>query len=206
MNDTLSKLFGGSAKVKIMRLFISNTGTAYDSRMVSIKTHVNTTATRAVINLLRSVDFIKPKVFVKQESHRRGGKKAVVKRKVNGWTMNPNFPYSDSMYNLLIQGRPTESAEILRRLRQVGALKLIITSGVFIRNPDSRLDLLIVGDKIKKGMLDSAVRNLEAEIGKEIEYAVFDTEEFNYRMNVYDKLVRDVIEFPHEKILNKLGI
>lgn len=204
--DTLSKIFGSTAKVKIMRLFISNIGVGYDNRMVSIKARVTPSATRSVINLLKVTEFIKPKVFMKEEMKKKGKNKVVVKKKTNGWVMNTNFPYFDSMYNLLIQGRPTDGVDIMRRLRPAGSLKVVITAGVFIRNPDSRLDLLIVGDKIKKGVLDNAIRNLEAEIGKEIEYAIFDTEEFSYRMNVYDKLVRDVIEFPHEKIFNKLGI
>jgi len=204
--DTLSKIFGSQAKVKIMRLFVSNTGLAYDNRMISTKARVSPEATREVVNLLRSVDFIKSKVFVKEEIKKRGQRKVTVKKKVTGWIMNTNFPYLDSMYNLLIQGRPTDGVDIMRRLRPAGSLKLVITAGVFIRNPDSRLDLLIVGEKIKRGVLDNAIRHLESEIGKEIEYAVFDTEEFAYRMNVYDKLLRDVIEFPHEKILNKLGI
>ena len=46
---------------------------------------------------------------------------------------------------------------------------------------------------------------LEAEIGKELAYAVFDTPDFLYRANMYDKLVRDVIDFPHEKVLD-IGI
>jgi len=185
---------------------MSNVGVGYDARMISVRAKVSPVATRSVLNLLKSIDFIKPKVFTKEEVVKKGKKKSVVKKKTNGWVMNTNFPYFDSMYNLLIQGRPTEAAEIMRRLRPAGSLKLVIVAGVFIRNQDSRLDLLIVGDKIKKGILDNAIRNLEAEIGKEIEYALFDTEEFSYRMNVYDKLIRDVIEFPHEKIYNKIGI
>ncbi|PIP87120.1 hypothetical protein COW81_01730 [Candidatus Campbellbacteria bacterium CG22_combo_CG10-13_8_21_14_all_36_13] len=204
--DTLSKLFGNTAKVKIMRLFISNISTPYDVRQVSVKAKVSPKSTRSVITLLSSVDYIKPKVFTKEETKTLRHKKVQVKKKANGWIMNPNFPYFDSMYNLLIQGRPTDGSDIMRRLKPAGILKLVITSGVFIRNPDSRIDILIVGDKIKKGVLDNAIRNLEAEIGKEIEYAVFETEEFAYRMNVYDKLIRDVLEFPHEKIYNKLGI
>lgn len=204
--DTLSKLFGNSAKVKIMRLFVSNTSTPYDVRQVSVKARVSPKATRSVIALLASVDYIKPKVFIKEETKTLKHKRVQVKKKTTGWIMNSNFPYFESMYNLLIQGRPTDGDAIMRRLRPTGVLKLVITSGVFIRNQDSRIDLLIVGDKIKRGVLDNAIRNLEAEIGKEIEYAVFETEEFAYRMNVYDKLVRDVLEFPHEKIYNKLGI
>ena len=67
---------------------------------------------------------------------------------------------------------------------------MVIVSGVFIQNPDSRVDMLIVGDKIKKNKVENEIRKLEAEIGSELTYAVFDTKEFSYRLNMYDKLTR----------------
>ena len=45
------------------------------------------------------------------------------------------------------------------------------------------------------------VRRLEAEIGAELTYATFETKEFIYRLNMYDKLVRDILDFPHEVVL-----
>ncbi len=85
-------------------------------------------------------------------------------------------------------------------------MKLVIISGIFIQNPESRIDLLVVGDHLKKGVIDSAIKTIESEIGSEIRYAVFETADFMYRYGLYDKLVRDILDFPHEKISNKLGV
>ena len=79
-------------------------------------------------------------------------------------------------------------------------------SGVFIQKPDSRVDLLIVGDRIKSTSLDRIIRNLEAQIGKELRYASFSTKEFRYRLNVYDRLIRDILDFPHEPVLDRIGV
>lgn len=85
-------------------------------------------------------------------------------------------------------------------------MKLILTAGVFQHDPESRVDILVVGDNIKQGMLVSAISALEAELGKELRYAAFETADFKYRLGVYDKLVRDILDYPHQKILNKLGL
>jgi hypothetical protein len=61
--------------------------------------------------------------------------------------------------------------------------------------------MLIVGDNIKRRKVEEEIRKLEAEIGVELAYAVFDSKEFSYRLNMYDKLVRDILDFPHEIIL-----
>ncbi len=204
--EILAKLFGSAAKVRIMRLFLSNPNTPYDNKMVSEKARVPINTSRGIINTLKSIGLVRSKVFVKEEERKQRGKKVVIKQKAKGWIINPNFPYYKSLFNLLIQGRPANQSDILYRIKHTGKLKLVVTAGVFIQNPDSRLDMLIVGDKVKAGTLDKAVRNLEAEIGKELQYAVFSTEEFMYRMNVYDKLIRDVLEYPHEILLDKIGI
>jgi hypothetical protein len=54
---------------------------------------------------------------------------------------------------------------------------------------------------MKKNKIEEVVRKLEAEIGTELVYAVFETKEFIYRLNMYDKLIRDILDFPHEILL-----
>src|SRR3989338_2689319 len=86
-------------------------------------------------------------------------------------------------------------------LNNAGRVKLIILSGIFIKNKDSRVDFLVVGDKLKRGKIEEGIRKLEAEIGSELVYAIFDTKEFIYRLNMYDKLIRDILDYPHEIVL-----
>ena len=54
--------------------------------------------------------------------------------------------------------------------------------------------------------LDNIIKTIESEIGREIRYAVFETSEFNYRYSIFDKFLRDILEYPHEKIINKLNL
>ena len=54
---------------------------------------------------------------------------------------------------------------------------------------------------MNKSRIEECIRKLEAEIGAEIVYAIFETKEFIYRLNMFDKLVRDIIDFPHKIIL-----
>jgi hypothetical protein len=47
---------------------------------------------------------------------------------------------------------------------------------------------------------------MEAEIGKELVFASFETADFHYRLGMYDKLIRDILDYPHQKLLDKLNI
>ena len=88
----------------------------------------------------------------------------------------------------------------------MGKIRLVVIAGVFIQSEDSRADLLLVVDDLQRTKLDQAVHSMEAEIGRELSYGIFDSKDFNYRLSVYDKFVRDVLDYPHEKILDKIGL
>ena len=64
----------------------------------------------------------------------------------------------------------------------------------------------MVGDNIRQKKLSNFLKDLEAEIGKEIDYVVLSTQDFKYRHDMFDRFIRDVLEKPHEKLINKLKI
>jgi len=193
--ETLAKLFGGQARVRIMRLFLLNNDNNFEVEEIVSRSRVTKANVRKEINALSSMNFIKPKVLTKEGY--RGSKK-----KVMAWALNPLFQYLTPIREILIDPTLLLQEDLPQRFRQVGKIKLMIVSGVFIGNSKSRADVLIVGDKLKKNILQQVVKGLEAEIGKELDYVVFDTEEFKYRIDMYDKLICDIIDLPHEKLID----
>lgn len=189
--EILSRLFGSEAKVKIIRLFLFSPETVFDTATIALRVKEDAFKVRHELFNLEKIGLIKRKA-------KKQGK--------NGFMLNNDFSYMISLQNLLINSKPLQPKEIIRKISSLGTIKLIIVAGVFIQNPDSRVDILIVGDNIKKGQLEHMIKKLEAEIGKELKYAYFSTQDFNYRLNMYDKLIRDVLDYPHEKIVNKLAL
>jgi hypothetical protein len=116
--------------------------------------------------------------------------------------LNPNFEYLTSIRDLLVDPNLLLQEDLVQRFKSIGKIKLMIVSGVFIGSGKSRVDILIVGDKIKKNILVQTIKGLEAEIGKELDYVLFDSEEFKYRVDMYDKLVCDIIDLPHQKLVD----
>ncbi len=206
MIEILEKIFGSAAKVKILRLFLFNPSDTFDVTQIVDRSKVNSATVRKEIAALEKIKLIKKRSFFKEFTVGRGNNKKAEKRRTIGWGLDESFDFLSPLQALLIRMSPMRHAEIIKRLNKVGKLKLIIVSGAFIQNPDSRVDLLIVGDNMKKGTIENTLKIIESEVGKEIRYAWFETEDFKYRLGVYDKLIRDVIDYPHEKILDKLGI
>lgn len=204
--ETLSKLFSGPERVKLMRLFLFNPELFFSLEQIMDKTKISSKLAKFEIDVLEKAGMIKSRKSIHIVEVKKRGKVSQVKKKVICWHLDPNFEYLLPLQNLLINTRPLRPNEILKRLLNVGKLKMVIVSGVFIQNPDSRVDLLIVGDNLKRGSIDRIVKTMEAEIGKELVFASFETADFHYRLGMYDKLIRDILDYPHQKLLDKLNI
>ena len=204
--DILGKLFGNPARVKIMRLFLLNPLTPFNIVEVSEKSKTKREIARKEAVLLELVGLVKKKTFFKEISTKKHSKK-VKKQRVSGWVLDESFPLLFPLKNILMSGNPlNRREELVNRFKNCGRLKLLVVSGIFVQESDSRVDILVVGDGLEKRALESALRGLEAEMGKELTYAFLETPEFTYRMGIYDKFIRDIFDYPHEKVMDKIGI
>lgn len=120
------------------------------------------------------------------------------------YSVNPNFDFYPELQILVLKSSPTSKEKMLKRLMKVGRIKMALISGVFLNCENYRVDLFVVGDDISQRKLANFLADMEAEVGKEIEYAAMETKEFDYRFHMFDRFVRDILEKPHEKLLNKL--
>ena len=197
----LEKLFGSSVRVKIIKLFLFNPEEIFDIQDISTKTKVPVAQTRKEINNLESMGLIRKKSFFKEIEL----KTIIKKKRVNGFVLENNFIYINHLKSLLINTEPFKHSDVAKRIAKIGKLKLLAVSGIFIQNDDSRIDMLIIADDVKDRSLKNLILTLESEIGKELRYAVLGSEDFKYRLGIHDRLVRDVLDFPHHVVVDKLG-
>lgn len=129
------------------------------------------------------------------------------------YALNPNFEFFQELKILIMKSSPAEKNRLVQRIHKLGRIKLALLSGIFLSNADSGAaydnsvaDLFIVGDEINKERLRLFLKALEAEVGREIRLSIMDKEEFEYRYGMFDRFVRILLENPHEKIINKLGL
>ena len=215
--ETLGKLFSSDALVKIMRLFLMNKDEAYDLDDITERSRVKDASAKLEIKLLLDIGFLKKKVFIKDvikpardsksKTRRRVEDKhpTTIKKKCQGWVLNEKFSYVRPLQALLIETETLEREDLASKFKNVGKIKLLLAAGAFIQDEESRIDLLIVGDNLKKKTIEDIIARIEAEMGTELDYAIFETEDFKYRVDMYDKLVCDILEFPHEKVLVSPG-
>jgi len=188
--DALSKLFGSETKVKIMRLFLANPEHVFDIKEIATRVKADSSKVRREMGNIEKMGLVR---------HRQ-------KNNRHGFIIDPQFTYLEPLKNFLINLEPLQPKELVRKVNRLGNIKLVIVSGVFIHDLESRADLLVVGDGIKKGAMENTIKTLESELGRELRYAYFTTEDFKYRLSMFDKLVRDILDYPHKKVVNRLGV
>lgn len=201
--ETLERLFGSSARVKIMKFFLFNPEELVEKSDIAKKTKTSVTATQAELKLFCDIGLTKKRIFIKSTQLKNGKTK---KQKIQGYALNPMFKYLNNLKNLLINNEPFNHAEIAKKVGRAGKVRLIVISGIFIQDEDSRLDIFIVGDDMKDRAVKAVINKMESEIGKELRYSVFSTNDFKYRYSVCDRLVRDVFDYPHQIVVDRIGL
>lgn len=201
--EALEKLFGSSARVKTLKFFLFNTTEIFEKETISTRTKVSAAILQKELNLLEKIGLIKTKSIVKIKELRSGKTQKI---KVKGYETINEHKLFIPLQNLLVKNSPMSSNSLVSRLSKHGRLKLVIAAGVFIQDPDSRVDLLIVGDDIKENPLKNTISTLESEIGKQLRYSVLTVQDFKYRLGIYDRLVRDILDYPHQIYLDRIGV
>ena len=200
--EILDKIFGSAAKVRMMRLFILNPEKQFSVIEIVGRTMTKEKEVREELALLEKIDLIRRRVVSRKENP-----ESVRSKKTQVWTLNPKFIYFDELKSFLVNANLIKNSDLIKRMSRVGKIKLIVLAGVFLNQTDeNRIDLLVVGDEIRRASLEGIVKSLESELGKEVKYAFFETADFAYRLNMYDKLVRDLLDYPHQVVLDRIGI
>jgi predicted DNA-binding transcriptional regulator len=198
--DILGKLFGSGTRVKIMKFFLLNQDTGFAVPEIASRLRVKPQLIRSEVKDLVSIGFIKNKVVMMTVV----GARKTTKKKMPGFVANKDFALMQPLRDILIESGGMHFSDISARFAGTGKINMFVVSGIFMHDTDRMADLMIVGDRLDRKMIDAEIKKLESEVGKELRYALFDTEEFMYRLKMYDKLLRDVLDYPHEKVVNKI--
>lgn len=192
--DFLGSFVGSAARAKVLRLFLFNGSESFSAAEVAKRAQITRPAAQ------KEISFLKRLGVVKTMSITRDRKKTI------GYELDTTEQHTRALLSFVREASSVEESAITAKLRGAGRLKLVIASGTFVDDTASRVDLLVVADALNERKLQSALRSIEADLGRELRYAAFLTEEFNYRLAIYDRLIRDVLDYPHRVFLDKIGV
>lgn len=185
MQESLGKIFGSQYRAKVIRFFVLNEPVTHKTVDISKMLKIKKPLLQKELNILTTIGFINKKLS---------------KGRTVGYQLNTEFKNLEPLKELVLHPDFIKKDEYPKKFRAAGKLKLVIISGTLTNNNQSRADLLVVADRVKRSAFESALRSIEAEIGKELIYVLLDTNEFRYRVEMRDKLLADILDFDHEEL------
>jgi len=189
MEDFVFKtLFNSEMRVKVIRFFLFHSDDGFDLASVkkALKIKIASTLKKELKNL-KNIGFLKIKA-----------KKMF---------LNQLFPLNESLRILVEAPSFWYKEQVAKRIQKIGAIKLLVLTGILAGDDRMQeVDLLIVGNKIKEKKLNAFMAELEADLGKELNYLVLSEKDFQYRHSMMDRLIRDVMESEKDILIDKLGV
>lgn len=200
MSDPLSILFGSTARVKLLRFFLFNPSREFTFDDISRRARLVRRTARTEITALEKAGVItKRTLYVPIDGKTK-------KMKVLGYALNKNFQELQALQTFLFETAPIDGKNLLTHLRKAGAIDFLVVAGVFVREFEQQLDVLLTMKKLTPAKIETAIRSLEAEIGLEIRFAMMTNSDLLYRVGMNDKLTRDLFDYKHQILVDKIGI
>src|SRR5512135_2171759 len=196
----LDNLFGSRVRVKILKLLFRQHPASFNIIDLTGRTQEPSFIVRRELGLLQDLGMVRRKTAPTGPARER-----------ERWNLNEEFDYFSELRALVLKASPAERSHMAKRISGLGKVRLAVLAGIFLnsdRDPtyDTPADLFIVGDEIDKSRLAHFLKSVEAEMGTEIRFGLMEKEEFKYRYEMFDRFLRVLLEGPHEKIINKLGL
>lgn len=214
---SLEKIFGGQARLKAIRFFLQNPGKVVTSRELAKAVQITPASAVRELSFLRSADLVKKGSRVDIVSVGRKTRK----KKIEGSVLSNNFPFFQPLRNLVISASPVSREKMVQYFKSKKNVQLVVLGGIFVETTNQRtvqheeadsflgsqpLDLLIVAAKLKKSFIEPFIKKIEVDIGKELAWVLLTPSEFEYRAGMHDKFLRDLFDYQHEFLINRLGV
>ncbi|MBI2451061.1 MAG: hypothetical protein HYV52_01840 [Parcubacteria group bacterium] len=195
-SNILEQLFSSVTRPRLLKLFLRHKNDYFTSKEIIRKIKASKESVKKEINFFIKIGLIQSRMI----------KHPLSKKKERMMFLRPDFYFLKELGDLILKPSIISRKNLIKKIISLGNIKLAVLSGIFINEENTRADLLLVGSRIKQRNLSNFLAGLEAELGKEINYVLLSEEEFRYRMNMFDRFLRDLLEGPHEILIEKIKI
>jgi hypothetical protein len=194
----IEQLFGSKTRVKLLHLFFSNPNRAFYVREITRKIKEQINSVRRELSNLLSLGIIT------SDSNNNRLYYEVNQKYEHYEALRAMFgtggvtPASDAVIAEEETGDPTA------QIAKTGSVDIALLTGHFTRDNLAPVDLLVVGD-VNRTKLQHVVDELEKEAGVDLRYTVMGRDEFDYRREVNDRFISDVLSAKNTVVVDRDG-
>lgn len=201
----VEQLFGSKTRVKLLQLFFSNPNRSFYVREITRKIDEQINSVRRELSNLLSAGIITSDAnnnrlyYEVNQEYEHYQPLAMI----FGGIKTPTGEKSSKSK----APTKTKTAEVApehplaKAVRGTGKVDLALLTGQFTRDELSGIDVLIVGD-ISTSKLDKFIEDLEKSENKELRYTTMPLSNYQYRVQINDRFIGNVINAKKQVIIN----
>ena len=207
----LEKFTGSHARARVIRVFIFNQDEPMTIAAAAKRASVSLQTVKREMKNLEKWGVIEKRKGAGAQSEKfskstRGKKSKRHVKEESVWCVNTQWKHLHALSSFIHEVSPIRYDNILSALKNTGRLSVVVASGCFMGDDTRPVDLIVVADNLNEDRLLQAIKSLEPLSGREIRYSVFGAPEFSYRLTIQDRLIRDILDYPHKILLDKAGV
>jgi len=183
----LEQLFGSRTRVKLLRLFLTNASTSYYVREITRKINEQLNSVRRELANLVNLGVVLTNTQTDKKYYQ----------------LNPKFVLAEELKAVLTKSQLLVEQDLVRRICDAGKIKYLALTGSFAGAKSPLTDLIVVG-KVDKNLFLRAIERFQREVGKELNYTLLSTREYNERQSVADKFLLTILNGPKTVMVDKL--
>ncbi len=176
--NSMQDLIISRVRIKMLELFFTNQRELFYVRDITRKIHEEINAVRRELERMSGAGVLK--------SEERGNRLY--------YYLNQKYLFFQELEQMV--AKTTGLGKTIRKLHsKLGTLEFVMFSGRFVRGlpvAQNQLDVLVIGDVVLQELAD-VIKAEEQRIGREINYAVFSLDEFEFRKQRRDPFIMDVL-------------
>ncbi len=197
----LSKLFGSNARVKILKQFLFNPDGRYYIRQLARDLSLQVNSVRRELDNLEDFGLLRTETAADKEE----GQNDKVGQEKKYYRVNKNFALFEDIKALVAKSQILYKDDLVKNLAKLGNIKLLLLTGIFVNKFNSPIDILMVG-RVNKDKLVKTIKDLELDLGREVNYTIMDAAEFKYRRDITDIFLYDILEGEKIVVIDEIGI
>jgi len=190
-------LFGSKTRVKLLSLFYNNPERPFYVREITRKIDEQINSVRRELQNLLNIGIVR--------SVNQGNRLY--------YEVNQKYKFHAEFQSIFSKipakskaiKQTKEDDQILKRVQKAGNVHILFLSGAFVRGSNQQIDIFIVGD-VNRAKLAQIVAELEKEMTRELNYTAMRLEDFDYRRNLNDRFLTDILDAKKVVLFDNLGI
>ncbi|HEY5550015.1 MAG TPA: transcriptional regulator [Candidatus Saccharimonadales bacterium] len=200
----IEQLFGSKTRIKLLKLFYSNPNRSFYVREITRKIDEQINSVRRELANLLSVGIIKSDAnnnrlyYEVNQAYEFYAPLAMI---FGGVTAAKTPKKSTKAVPAKLKADVAPEHPMAKAVRGVGKVDLAILTGQFTRDDRAGVDVIIVGD-INPSKADKFIAELEKSENKELSYTTMPLSTYEYRMQIKDRFISDVLAAKKQVIVN----